>query len=134
MPNRSLTMAAAATALIIWNTAARASEGVEAVAAPLLLPLEPMLVPIVDHGEMIGHLQLRASWQPNDEAARALAEKSLPQLRAALLEGAADHARVEAAPSQAVDPESLARRLQASAVRNGFKGALLVLETQARAG
>lgn len=125
-------MSLAAAALTIWNGAAKASEGMEAAADPQLVELDPLIVPIVEHGTVVGRLEVRAMWQAGGEAAQA--EARLPQLRAALVEGAAEHARLVAAPGQAVDPAALASRLEKETKRAGFSGELLVLEAATRAG
>lgn len=133
MTRRTTIMGLTAAALCVWNGAAKASEGMEAEPAPALVTLNPLLVPIVEHGALLGRLEVRAMWRLTDGQAEG-AEQRLPQLRAALVEGAAEHARLVAAPGQAVDPAALADRLQQAAKRQGFSGELLVLEAVTRAG
>lgn len=127
-------MAVAAVAIIAWNGAAHADGGQRAESLPALVPLEPIAVPIVDHGEMLGRLELRAMWRSEEADGSALAQSRLPQLRAALVEAAADHARLVATPSRPIDPSALAASLGQAAGRAGFTGDLLVLEASARSG
>jgi hypothetical protein len=134
VPSRIWILGLCALSLTIWNGAAQASEGAEPATPPQLVALEPLRVPIVDHGAMVGRLELRAMWQARDGEDGAIAEQRLPALRAALVSAAADHARLAATPGQAVDPEALARRLESEAARRGFSGELLVLEAVTRGG
>lgn len=132
MPKKITAMAAAAVALAAWNGVARASEGGAESEAPLLVPLEPMRMPIIDHGELLGRLEVRVMWRATGESDLAAAEQALPLLRAALVEGVGEHARLEATPSHAVDPKSLIKRLDRAASRAGFKGEALLLEAVSR--
>lgn len=125
---------AAAFLLAAWNGAARADGGLRAEPVPLLVALDPIAVPIIDHGEMLGRLELRAMWQSPDQAGADAAQARLPQLRAALVEASASHARLAAAPSRAVDPTALSDALEKAAQAAGFSGELLVLQASARAG
>jgi len=134
MPSRTLGMAIAAVGLTIWNGVAHADGGQREEPAPVLLPLEPITVPIIDHGELMGCLEVRAMWRLGDAEALAAAQERLPQLRAALVDGAAEHARLAAAPSRAVDPRALAGSMAAAARSGGFTGELLVLEASTRSG
>lgn len=129
-----LILGLSALSLTIWNGVAKASEGAEPAAAPVLVALEPIRLPIIDHGALVGRLEVRAMWKGADGEAAAEAEKRLPALRAALVAASSDHARLVATPGQAVDPQALARRLEANARKHGFSGELLVLEAVARSG
>lgn len=132
VPNRIVILGLCALSLTIWNGAAQASEGVEAADPPVLVTLEPMQIPIIDHGVLVGRLEVRAMWKGANAEDAAGAEQRLPALRAALIAAASDHARLVATPGQAVDPQALSRRLEASAAHEGFSGELLVLEAMAR--
>lgn len=132
--HRLLAMAAAAVALTVWNGAARADSGWREAPVPLLLPLEPITVPIVDHGELLGRMEVRAMWQESGEAPDPALQARLPLLRSALVEAAAEHARLIAAPGRPIDPASLSTSLETRARAAGFSGELLVLEASARSG
>lgn len=127
-----MAIGAAALSLIAWTGSARADDGPRAAPVPALTPLEPMAVPIVDHGEMLGRLELRAMWQSADAADAETAQRRLPLLRAALVDAAAVHARLTATPGHPVDPDALAGRLEQAARAAGFSGELLVLQASAR--
>ena len=81
MPSRIWILGVAAVALTIWNGAAQASEGGEPAPVPYLVDLQPLRIPIVEHGEVIGRLEVRAMWQAADEAEGATADRRLPQLQ-----------------------------------------------------
>lgn len=130
--SRSLILGLCAVSLTIWNGVAKASEGTEPAAPPHLIALEPMQVPIIDHGALIGRLELRAMWKVAEGDGAEAAEQRLPSLRAALIGAASDHARLTATPGQPVDPKALAGRLQQDARQQGFSGELLVLEAVTR--
>lgn len=133
MLKRSAGLTLAATASVAaWTSVALADQGMRAEEPPLLLPLEPMVVPIVDHGEIVGQMALRAMWRAGDEEALAKAENRLPQLRSALLTGASDHAALATVPSRPVDPSALSHRMETQARAVGLSGELLVLEASAR--
>lgn len=136
MSNKGLLLAAGGAALLALagTGVAQADGGVRAAPEPSLITLEPIAVPIIDHGEMLGRMELRAMWQSADPAAAEAAEQGLPLLRAALVEAAATHARLAATPSHPVDPAALSERLEKAARSAGFSGELLVLQASARAG
>ncbi len=123
-------MGLCAVSLTIWNGAAHASEGGEAAAVPTLVALEPMQVPVIDHGTVVGRLVVRATWKAAEGDGEI--EQRLPSLRSALIAAAIDHARLTATPGQPIDPQALADRLEGDARAEGFSGELLVLEAMTR--
>lgn len=132
MATRSWIMGLSAVSLTIWNGVAQASEGADPAPVPTLIALEPMQVPVIDHGRVVGRLELRATWQAAD-GDEAL-EQRVPALRSTLVAAAIDHASLNATPGQPIDPQALAKRLQDEARAGGFKGALLVMEAVTRPG
>lgn len=134
VPSRSWILGLSALSLTIWNSVAQASEGAKAAPAPTpeLVALEPMQVPVIDHGALVGRLEVRAMWKVAAGGKESAARQSLPALRAALLAAATDHARLTATPGQPVDPSALAERLATDASKQGFSGELLVLEAVTR--
>ena len=130
MATRSWIMGLCAVSLTIWNGAAQANEGAEAAAVPTLVALEPMQVPVIDHGAVVGRLEVRATWQAAEGDSEV--EARLPSLRSALVAAVTDHARLIATPGQPIDPQALANRLQDDARGRGFKGELLVMEAVTR--
>ena len=130
MATRSWIMGLCAVSLTIWNGVARASEGGEPAAVPILVTLEPLQVPVIDHGTVVGRLEVRATWKASESDGEI--EQRLPALRAALVAAASDYARLVATPGQPTDPQALADRLQDDARGQGFKGELLVMEAVTR--
>ncbi len=134
MPKRPVFLTVLLTALLAGNGVAWADGGGRPAALPHLLTLAPIAVPIVDHGEVMGRLELRAMWRARDADALARAEAQAPLLRELLVEAATEHARIDAAPALAVDPRALAERLRQAAAAEGFTGVVVVLEARTRRG
>lgn len=134
MPKRPLLLTALLSALLAGNGVAWADGGGRPAALPHLLTLAPIAVPIVDHGEVMGRLELRAMWRAADADALAQAEAQAPLLRELLVEAVTEHARLDATPALAVDPRLLAERLRQAAQAEGFSGAPVILEARTRRG
>lgn len=102
---RSLTVAVFSVALAYGSLAA-ASEG---AAGPALVPMDEIVVPIVDGARAYGRLRIKLVILAHNAAAIPTLQMDMPALRETALIAAAEFARIHASPFAPVDAQRLSR-------------------------
>lgn len=105
-----LTIAATSVALAQASPAA-ANEG---AAGPAFVPMEEIVVPIIDGARAYGRLRVKLVILAHDAAAIPAVQAGMPALRETALVATAEFARLYASPFAPVDAQRLSRDISAA--------------------
>lgn len=123
-----------AAAFSLSAAAASESSSASAPSEPALVELGAIKVPIIDHGQVRGTLDLKLALDSRDATAATEMNAALPLLRAVARDAAGEYARLYASPVEAVDTQLLADALgRALQQRQPGLRQVLVLESRASA-
>jgi hypothetical protein len=133
---RGLATLALATALVPFpGGGAQASGGGSAAGGGLnLVPMDEMVVPIIEADRVAGNMRFKLVLEASDAAAAAKATAEMPELREATVAAALEFARLNASGLRAVDAEQLDHDLSAAikAAEPGVSRVLIVEVAAAR--
>lgn len=111
---------------------AQASDG-EGASDLAFVAMEPITVPIVDAGLVMGSLRFRIVLEAKDEEAVQALSDELPRLRAEALSAGSEFSRLSASPFMAVDARQLSDDLsKALGERKSGIARVLLVEVSAR--